>query len=167
VGLQERYQQLDFRLAHLLQCNTAELMALTAGPADSGSGDEDDGVIDQPGSNNGSSSSSSNRTSGKKDKLLYRLLPDTLWWMQHREQFNLMRNEGEQPSQLVSPSLDHQAQQGGKILQDARRLLMFTCLALQFTFLYCVSIVSSPWNALLLCVWCGRRASAAGVLVRG
>eukprot|EP00775_Hariotina_reticulata_P010028 gene10028-10184_t len=96
VYVQERYQQLDFRLAHLLHCDTAELMALTADS--SSSCDEHDETNAQPSSSNDSNNGSSNRTPKDHHSLLvrslYRLLPAALRWTQHKQQFHLIRNEG-------------------------------------------------------------------------
>jgi hypothetical protein len=71
--LQDRFQQLNIRLAHLLHHDTASLLELAAAAHE----EDDEGNSAAAG---GSAAS--------------QLLPDALLWRQHQQQFQTMRNEG-------------------------------------------------------------------------
>jgi hypothetical protein len=71
--LQDRFQQLNIRLAHLLHHDTASLLELAA------AAHEEDGK--------GSDSAAGGSAASQ-------LLPDALLWRQHQQQFQTMRNEG-------------------------------------------------------------------------
>lgn len=71
IPLQERFHQLDLRLAHLIHHDTAALLQLAAQATAAGG--------EEPGSAAAAS----------------QLLPDALLWHQHQQQFQTVRNEGE------------------------------------------------------------------------